>query len=116
MSRTEERPDGEPSEAGVSRDALVERWLTLTRDVLPGMAKVERWPIRFDHCFMRVCLDAAVGSPWTRTVRRPAIRHLGDTQLAAAVRVAEMIAARPGTLRDLNARSLAGRRAAPHAG
>ena len=93
------------------REILVERWTTLTRDVLPGMASAQRWPIRFDHCFMRVCLDAAVGSPWTRTVRRPAIRHLDDRQLAAAVGIAETLAAQPDRLADLNARSLAGRRA-----
>ncbi len=91
------------------REALVARWTTLTRDVLPGMAAAQRWPIRFDHCFMRVCLDAALGTPWTLTVARPAIRNMDDRQLAAAVEVAEGIAADPATLASLNQRSIAGR-------
>ena len=88
------------------REALVDRWLALTRRVLPGMAVAEGWPIRLDHCFMRVCLDAAIGRPWHEAVRRPAIRHLTEAQLAAAVAVAERIRAEPGLLPGLNRQSL----------
>ncbi len=88
------------------REILVERWTTLTRDVLPGMASAQRWPIRFDHCFMRVCLDAAVGVRWDTVVRRPAVRHLSLSQLAAAVDHAERIAAEPALLPTLNRASL----------
>lgn len=91
------------------REALVDRWLALTRRVLPGMAAAEGWPIRLDHCFMRVCLDAAIGRPWHEAVRRPAIRHLTEAQLAAAVAVAERIRAEPGLLPGLNRQSLLGR-------
>ena len=94
------------------RAAMVERWHALTRRILPAMASEHGWPIHLDHCFMRVCLDAALGSPWTAAVARPAMRHMSDEELAAAVRVAEGIAARPDTLTALNARSLEGRRAA----
>ena len=94
------------------REVLVARWTALTRDVLPGMAAAQRWPIHLDHCFMRVCLDAALGAPWTRTVARPAIRNMDDRQLAEAVRTAEGIAASPETLTVLNQRSLAGRKRA----
>ncbi len=93
------------------REQLVARWLELTRKILPGMAAASRWPIRFDHCFMRVCLDHAIGQPWHERVRRPAIRHLTDDQLRAAVATAECIAADPSTLPALNDRSLAWRRA-----
>lgn len=90
----------------VDRTALVNRWLELTRQILPAMAQTERWPIRYDHCFMRVCLDEAVGAPWPQVVKRPAIRHASDDQLAKAVRVAEMLTAYPERLREMNARSL----------
>jgi uncharacterized membrane protein len=92
------------------RAALLARWLRLTRAVLPGMAKAAGWPIRHDHCFMRVCLDAAIGRRWDLVVRRPAVRHLSDAQLAAAVVVAERIARQPDVLPALNAASLAMRR------
>ena len=97
---------------GGTRAALVERWLLLTRRILPAMAEQERWPIRFDHCFMRVCLDDAMGRPWTEVVRRPAISTMSDAQLAAAVRTAETIVEQPDTLTVLNERSLQQRRAA----
>ena len=104
--------DPTPDGGSDSRAALVERWLLLTRHILPAMAEEERWPIRFDHCFMRVCLDDAMGRPWTEVLRRPAIVTMSDAQLAAAVRTAESIVERPETLPVLNERSLQWRRAA----
>ena len=85
---------------------MLARWLDLTRTVLPGMAGAHTWPIRLDHCFMRVCLDAAIGCPWHEAVRRPAVRHLSDAQLAAAVAFAERIAREPDCLPALNEASL----------
>jgi hypothetical protein len=101
--------------------ALKARWFDLTRRVLPGMAAAEGWPIRLDHCFMRVCLDAAFGRPWHEAVRRPAVRHMTEAELARAVSVAERVAADPTLLVGLNAESLrlrgkAGRRVGAAAG
>ena len=56
---------------------------------------------------MRVCLDVAIGQRWDGVVGRPAVRHLTDDQLAAAVSVAEAILRDPALLPPLNARSLA---------
>lgn len=98
----------------MTREQLLARWLDLTRRVLPGMASAEGWPIRLDHCFMRVCLDHALGQPWHQRVRRPAFRHLRDDELRGAVAVAERIAADPAVLPGLNAQSLAWRRASRH--
>ena len=70
------------------------------------MAAAHHWPISLDHCFMRVCLDAALQTRWDRVVQRPAIRHLTDGQLARAVAVAEHIAAQPDQLGPLNHASL----------
>ena len=86
--------------------ALVARWLDLTRRQLPHAAAEHRWPIRLDHCFMRVCLDAAYGRPWHDVVARPAIRHASDAGLARAVAIAESVLAHPHTLPALNAESL----------
>ena len=92
--------------AAGSRARLLDRWNVLTRQVLPGMAAAQGWPIRLDHCFMRVCLDTSLGVRWDTVVRRPAIRHLTDAQLGRAVQAAEGIAADPPSLRRLNEASL----------
>lgn len=96
-------PDAPPD----PRAEAVARWLHLTRVALPAMAAAHRWPISLDHCFMRVCLDLAVGVPWHERVRRPAVRHLDDAQLLAAIAVAERVAADPDSLPALNRESLA---------
>lgn len=88
------------------RTALLARWNDLTRRVLPGMAGVERWPIRLDHCFMRVCLDHAVGDVWTAHIPRPAIAHMDAPTLARAVAIAYGICDQPDTLPALNHQSL----------
>ena len=98
-------PERAPADSG-DRAALLARWLDPTRRFLPGMASAERWPIRLDHCFMRVCLDAAFGRPWHEAVRHPAARHMTEAELARAVSVAEGIAANPASLPRLNAESL----------
>ena len=95
--------------ASQDRARMVASWLELTRRVLPGMAAAERWPIRLDHCFMRVCLDAAIGRPWHEAVPRPAVRHLSDAQLARAIAVAEQVRDHPDRLAALNRDSLRAR-------
>ncbi len=88
------------------RTALLDQWRELTRRTLPAMAAAHGWPIRLDHCFMRVCLDDALGVRWDTVVRRPAVTHLTDAQLARAVATARRIAAAPELLRPLNTASL----------
>jgi hypothetical protein len=97
------------------RRELVAHWLRLTRDILPKMAAAEGWPIRADHCFMRVFLDHAMSGRWDATVCRPAIRHMDRADLARAVALAEAVVAAPARLPGLNQQSLAWRqrRAAP---
>ncbi len=91
------------------RHARVAQWNTLMRDTLPCMAKLQPWPVTQDHCFMRICLDTALGAPWHRIVKRPAIRHLSDQQLADAIAVAMRIVREPEILPALNAQSISWR-------
>lgn len=70
-------------------------------------AAAERWPIRADHCFLRIAYDNAVGAKWDTVVARPAWRSLPLDRLAAAGAIAERIE-REGlaALVPLNAASL----------
>ena len=73
------------------RAELVERWKELTERVLPERARAERWPLRMDHCFKRVCLDWAFGDVWYRHCARPAERNIEGDALGRAVKCAEEI-------------------------
>lgn len=92
---------------------LQDRWLSLTRTALPARARAERWPLREDHCFQRVILDAVCGGRWYDHVPdRPAYRHLDTPRLTAAVALAERLATEPDArtlLRDLDTQSLSWR-------
>jgi hypothetical protein len=80
---------------------------------LVARAAAEHWPLRNDHCFLRVAYDNAVGGKWDVVHARPAWRSLSIDHLAAAVALAQSIEHDGvGRLRDLNANSLAWRRAA----
>jgi hypothetical protein len=123
----------------VDRDTLLRRYRELVLDELPRRARAGNWVVVADHCFGRIVLDHAVGGCWydvldrrsnrsghdasaTHSVRggrpapdrRPAFAQLDDERLAAAVALAERIAAEGDPLlRELDAGSLAWRRKAP---
>ncbi|MEM6493826.1 MAG: hypothetical protein AAF650_05550, partial [Pseudomonadota bacterium] len=63
------------AEPETARADVVERWFALTRERLPALARERDWPIREDHCFMRVLLDNSCGGPWRASVQAPAYRH-----------------------------------------
>jgi hypothetical protein len=91
----------------VSRAALEARWLDLTRCALPAVAAARGWPIRADHCFQRVLLDAACGGVWyDRIAGRPAYAHAPAPLLAEAVRLGEAVLAGEAPIVQLNAQSL----------
>ena len=86
-------------------------WLRRMRQDLPAAsAHRHDWPIRRDHCFGRVILDAVCGAPWREVLAAPAWRHLTPDQLARAVELADAILAGEADLNRLNAASLALRR------
>ena len=96
------------------------RWLRLTRHELPGRAAAEDWPLRADHCFQRVLLDAVCEGRWyDAVVGRPAYLHLDETRLSRAVALAERLATEEGAgelLERLDAQSLRWRGKASGAG
>ena len=89
------------------------RWLTLTQETLPAVARPRRWPVEADHCFQRIFLDNACGGVWyDRITRRHAYAHADRALLDRAIALAEAALAGGVDLHDLNRRSLAWRRRA----
>ena len=79
------------SSADPGRQALLARFKHLTEVALPARARERRWPIRFDHCFKRICLDHAFGDVWYNHLRKPAQRYLEGEPLDRAVECAEQL-------------------------
>lgn len=85
-------------------------WLRLTREMMPAVARERGWPVRFDHCFQRILLDAELGSPWTkRLAGRPAYKSVDDATLDRLIARAEAVLAGEADLHALDRASLAGR-------
>ena len=96
-----------PSENPSTHAAGIARFKHLTEVALPALAREQRWPIRLDHCFKRICLDAAFRDIWYNHLAKPAERHLAGSDLAAALACAEAILAEGlPTLTLRNAESL----------
>jgi hypothetical protein len=92
------------------RQVLERDWLDLTRHRLPALAEERGWPVRNDHCFQRILLDAVCGGAWYGAVSgRPAYRHIAAERLEEAVALARAVDAGTADLHDLNSRSLAWR-------
>ncbi len=85
------------------REELVARFKHLTEVELPARAKAEHWPLHFDHCFKRVCLDHAFGDVWYKHLPKPAEKHIDGEPLRRAVACAEVILA--GGMEELRARN-----------
>ena len=97
----------------MDRTALETRWLALTRETLPAIARTRDWPVRHDHCFQRILLDHATGGVWYDAIRaRPAYRHAPDAVLEHAVALGRAAVAGEADLAALNRRSLEWRRQA----
>jgi hypothetical protein len=91
----------------MDRAALEARWLTLTRDILPGLARDRGWPVHQDHCFQRILLDNACGGRWYDfIVGRPAYRSADPELLLRAVELGEACIKGTEDLSALNRRSL----------
>ncbi|MEW9921084.1 hypothetical protein AB2B41_15835 [Marimonas sp. MJW-29] len=88
----------------MAQTTLIDRYLTLTREVMPQMARAgtHRWPVRDDHCFQRIVLDAISGGVWYDHIARPAYKHLTPEQAARAVALCEAIIEGEADLDALN--------------
>lgn len=90
-----------------ARHDLERRWLRLTQDDLPAVAKELGWPICEDHCFQRVLLDAACGACWYDKIpKRPAYRFAPDEVLMRAVDLAAAVLDGQEDMTALNRQSL----------
>ena len=86
---------------------LREAWLDLMRRRLPEAARGRAdWPIRLDHCFARVILDAVYGRPWREVIAAPAWRSMAEPELRAAIALGEAILAGDADLHALDDASL----------
>lgn len=91
--------------------ALVERYLHLTRTVMPVLAQTSKrhWPVRNDHCFQRIVLDTICSGVWYDHIARPAYKHISQAQAAEAVKLCDQIIAEKTDLNVLDQQSLAWR-------
>ena len=93
----------------MDRYDLQDRYLDLTRVVLPSLGRTRNWVIDQDHCFMRVVLDHVFADCWYNHLDRKlrAYKQLNDSQLSLAVSIAErMSQADPETIAAMNLKSL----------
>ena len=74
----------------------------------PAAAKAGGYPIRLNHCFLRVVYDNLFGAQWQTKLAKgkPAIRQLTDAQLERALAIGRSIIADKATCVALNRRSL----------
>ncbi|NNC52606.1 MAG: GCN5-related N-acetyltransferase [Erythrobacter sp.] len=90
----------------MSRENLVDQWFDLTRERMPGLAEQRDWPVRFDHCFMRILLDNALGVKWNEEIPAPAYRNAPSEVLERAIALGEAAISGDEDLSELNRNSL----------
>jgi hypothetical protein len=86
----------------------IETYLTLTKHTLPYMAQDphRRWPVKHDHCFQRIVLDAVCQGVWHQHINKPAYLHLTQDQTDDAVALCHQIISGQANIHILNTQSL----------
>lgn len=87
---------------------VINRYRHLTGTIMPDLARSGKteWPVRNDHCFQRIVLDAVCNGVWYDYIARPAYKHLSAAQALRAVQLCEDIISGRADLADLNWKSL----------
>jgi hypothetical protein len=87
---------------------LVSRYMVLTKEIMPHLAQTSHrhWPVRNDHCFQRIVLDAVCGGVWYNHLLRPAYKNLTYDQAKDAVDLCNDIISGDSNLSVLNNQSL----------
>ena len=87
---------------------LVSRYMVLTKEIMPNLARTSHrhWPVRNDHCFQRIVLDAVCGGVWYDHLLRPAYKNLTQELAANAVDLCNDIISGDIDLVVLNRQSL----------
>ena len=87
---------------------LVSQYMVLTKEIMPDLARTSHthWPVRNDHCFQRIVLDAVCGGVWYDHLLRPAYKNLTRDQAANAVDLCNDIISGDSDLEVLNRQSL----------
>ena len=87
---------------------LVSQYMVLTKEIMPDLARTSHthWPVRNDHCFQRIVLDAVCGGVWYDHLLRPAYKNLTHDQAKNAVDLCNNIISGDSDLVVLNKQSL----------
>lgn len=94
---------------------LQTRYLELTNQVLPELARQRQFPVKYNHCFQRIVLDNLFGCCWYEVLRGkdPAYKQLTEAQLERAIAIAESMTSQTDKhTYQLNQNSLGWRRKA----
>jgi hypothetical protein len=87
---------------------LVACYAVMTKETMPELARTthRHWPVRNDHCFQRIVLDAVCGGVWYDHLARPAYKHFTREQAMQAVSLCGEIIDGKTDLDALNKQSL----------
>ena len=90
------------------KEELKDRLRQLANVEFPAAAKAGKYPIIFNHCFLRVVYDHILQDKWQRVLTngKPAIHQLTREQLIAAISVGERLVEDVEATRRLNLESL----------
>jgi hypothetical protein len=94
----------------MKREDLRDRYIHLTNQVLPQLARQRNFPVDQNHCFQRIILDNLFATCWYDVLCRKqgaAYKQLTEEQLEGAIAIAEAIIAQPDSyIYRLNQNSL----------
>jgi len=77
----------------LDRETISSEFNYMVENLLPRLADLHDWSVRYNHCFRRICYDVAVGQQWDEFIEEsPAYEKMALSDLVNAYSVATVIA------------------------
>lgn len=94
--------------AQTERERLKELLRHQANVAFPAAARAGKYPIIYNHCFLRVVYDNLFGEKWQRVLgdKKPAIHQLDETQLRRATEIGQRLIADRAACETMNRKSL----------
>eukprot|EP00927_Polykrikos_kofoidii_P051950 TRINITY_DN45724_c0_g1_i1.p1 TRINITY_DN45724_c0_g1~~TRINITY_DN45724_c0_g1_i1.p1 ORF type:complete len:172 (-),score=18.42 TRINITY_DN45724_c0_g1_i1:129-644(-) len=81
------------SSSSTPRSSLESSYKQLFNVDLPGVARLNKWPVHLNHCLLRITLDQFCGKCWYEhwDQKRGALKSMTDEELQSVVALAEKL-------------------------
>lgn len=75
---------------------MIEEWKQVVLELVSlAQQNTQMYPVKYNHCFIRIILDQLCQDCWYNHISKPAIYNMTNEQLSKAIELAKVIIKHP---------------------